>query len=240
MTGEAGPSPFLILLRHPDLAARACFTGQGRAPLVRTALLSVLIGGAIFGGVVGSFRGDLQVVFAALKLPLVLIGALVVTAPALWALGATEARPWPLRSASSLVLVAAGRAALVLAALAPLLWLAMDLCAGYHLSAALAAATLSLAGISGLVVVARGLAGMAKGALVFSSLVFLVGLAQSGWVLRPWLVRPGNDDIVVVRTERGVGAFGSVTDSLRWGLSDPSGDTIEGSSLSTRDERGGR
>lgn len=230
MTAEQGPSPFLVLLRHPDLAARACFTGAGRAALVRHAMIALVVGGAIFGGVVGTFRGDQQVLFAALKLPLVLIGALVVTAPALWALGATEDRPWPLRAASSLVLVAAGRAALVLAALAPLLWLAIDLYAGYHLSAVLAAATLALAGLAGLLVVARGLAGMARGALILSSLVFLVGLAQFGWVLRPWLVRPGNDDIVLVRTERGVGAFGSVAESVRFGLRDPSGDTIEGGS----------
>lgn len=224
------PSPFLVLLRHPDLAARACMTGEGRTELTRTALLCLLVCGATYGGVVGSFRGDLQVVYAAIKLPLVLLGALVVTAPALWAFGATSSAPWPLRSATSLVLVAAGRAALVLAAVTPLLWLAIDLYAGYHLSALLGAFTLGLGGLAGLGVVARGLSEMKRSALLLASLVFLLGLAQFGWTLRPWLVRPGSDDVVLVRTERGVGVFGSIAESTRNGLRDPSGDTIEGDS----------
>lgn len=223
-------SPLLVLLRDPDAAVRACFTGEGRRELGKSALLSLLVGGALFGGVVGSFRGDLQIGYAALKLPLVLLGALVVTAPALWALGATSERPWPLRTATSLVLVGAGRAALVLAALAPLLWLAIDLYAGYHLSAVLSAFTLGLAGLAGLGVIMRGLRGMARGTLVLSSLVFLLGLAHFGWTLRPWLVRPGSDDVVFVRTERGVGVFGSVSSSARHGFRDPSGDTLEGGS----------
>jgi hypothetical protein len=226
----AAPTPFVVLLRHPDLAVAACFTGVGRRELTRTALLSLLIGGALFGGVIGSFRGDLQVLYAAFKLPLVFLGALVVTAPALWACGATDDRPWPLRTATSLVLVGAGRSALVLASLTPLLWLAIDLYAGYHLSAVLAAATLGLSGLAGLGVVMRGLAGMARGTLVLSSLVFFLGLAQFGWTLRPWLVRPGSDEIVLVRTERGVGVFGSVAQSARHGFDDPSGDSLEGDS----------
>ncbi len=227
---DDAPTPFAVLLRHPELAARACMTGEGRAELTRTALLCLLICGATYGGVIGSFRGDLQVVYAALKLPLVLLGALVVTAPALWAFGATHETPWPLRSATSLVLVAAGRAALVLAALTPLLWLAIDLYAGYHLSAMLSALTLAVGGLASLGVVARGMKGMKLGALVLASLVFMLGLGQFGWTLRPWLVRPGSDDVVFVRTERGVGVFGSITESTRNGLRDPSGDSIEGGS----------
>lgn len=223
-------TPFVVLLRDPDAAVRACFTGVGRKELTRTALLALLLGGALFGGVVGSFRGELQVLYAALKLPLLLLGALVVTAPALWAFGATDERPWPLRTATSLVLVGAGRAALVLASIAPLLWLAMDLYAGYHLSALLCATALGLGGLAGLGVVMRGLSGMARGTLVLSSLVFFLGLAQFGWTLRPWLVRPGSDDVVLVRTERGIGVFGSVLESARHGYDDPSGDSIEGSS----------
>lgn len=227
---SARTSPFLVLLRDPEAAVSSCFTGEGRRELGKSALLSLLIGGAIFGGVLGSFRGDAQVLYAAIKLPLVLLGALVVTAPALWAVGATRERPWPLRTASALVLVGAGRAALVLAALAPLLWLAIDLYAGYHLSAWLSAVTFGLAGLAGLGVIMRGLSGMARGTLVLSSLVFLLGLAQFGWTLRPWLVRPGSEDIVLVRTERGVGWVGSVAASARHGYEDPSGDSIEGAS----------
>lgn len=225
---DSPPSPFLVLLRHPDLAARACMTGEGRTDLTRTALLCLLICGATYGGVVGSFRGDEQVIYAAIKLPLVLLGALLVTAPALWAFGASRDTPWPLRSATSLVLVAAGRSALVLAALTPLLWLSIDLYAGYHLSALLSAVTLGLGGLAGLGVVGRGLSGMRVSALLLSSLVFMLGLAQFGWTLRPWLVRPGSDDVVLVRTERGVGVFGSIAQSTRYGLSDPSGDSTEG------------
>ena len=46
--------------------------------------------------------------------------------------------------------------------------------------------------------------------------------------LQPWLVRPGNPEIVFMRTERGVGALGSLVMSGRRGADDPLGYESEG------------
>lgn len=227
-TASKSESTFAILLRDPEKAVQACLSGVGRRELSRTALASFFIGTLTFGGVVGCFRGDLQLLFAAIKMPLLLLGAVITTVPAVWALGATEERAWPMRSAASLMLVAAGRAALVLAALAPLLWLALDLIGGYHLSSFLAACALGIAGLAALSVVLRGMRGMPMGTLALAGFVFGLSLLHSGWVLRPWLVRPGNPEIVFMRTERGVGALGSLVMSAARGAGDPRGYESEG------------
>lgn len=228
MTTDTARAPFDVLLRDPAEAVRRCLTGEDRLPLVRTALLTLLVGGATYGGVLGSYRGELQVAFAALKMPLVLVATLAVTAPALWALGANGGRRWSLGAASSLTLVAAGRAALVLLTLAPLLWLAIDLGAGYHFSTFLAAITFGLGGLAALSTLVRGLGG-SSGAFtaLLSVVVFSAGLAQTGWVLRPWLGRPSRP-VAFLRTEAGVGPLSSVARSAELGWDDPTGVDTEG------------
>lgn len=221
------PSSFEVLLREPTLAVRRALSGENSAPIARAALLSLLVGSALYGGVLGSYRGELQVLYAALKMPLVLVGTLVVTAPALWALGAASGRTWTLRAVSSLVLVAAGRAALVLSALAPLLWLVIDLGAGYHFSTFLCAATFALAGLAALLSLVRGLGATHLGVALAAAVIFLVALAQTGWVLRPWLGRP-SQPVVFLRTEAGVGPLESVVESARLGVGDPTGVELEG------------
>lgn len=221
-------SAFDVLLRDPDEACRRCLTGRDVVPLARIALLSVLAGGAMFGAVLGSYRGELQVPFAAVKMPLVLLATLVVTAPALWALGASSGRTWTMRAAASLVLVAAGRAALVLVALAPLLWLAIDLGAGYHFSSFLAAIVFGLGGLCALSTLVGGLGGASRlGSALLAACVFVAALSQAGWVLRPWLGRP-SVPVAFFRTEPGHGALGSVVESARLGWIDPTGSSIEG------------
>jgi len=97
------------------------------------------VGAAVFGGVIGSFRGGVQIFYGAVKVPLAMLAALAICAPAFHALAAGFGRAWPMRSIIALALAAAGRASLVLLALSPALWLLFDLGMGYH-SAALAAA----------------------------------------------------------------------------------------------------
>lgn len=228
MSTAAAPSDFDLLLRDPSGAARHALAGP-RPALSRTALLALVIGGAIYGGVLGSYRGELQVLYAAIKMPLVLLGALVVTAPAVWSLGVASGRTWTLRSVAALVLVAAGRASLVLIALAPLLWLAIDVGAGYHFSTLLATCAFAVAGLVALATLVRGLG--ASGALtaLCAALVFLSALAQTGWALRPWLGRPSRP-VEIVRVEPGVGPLESVFASTRLGMGDPSGMDTEGRS----------
>lgn len=224
----AAAGPFDVLLRDPSRAAADAV--QGAEPkLVRTALLSLLAGALVYGGILGSYRGELQIAYAAAKMPLVLLGALVVTAPAVWALGAASGRAWTLRAVAALVTVSAGRAALVLVALAPLLWLAIDLGAGYHFSSFLAACAFGVAGLVALGTLLRGLGRSAAHVGLFAALVFLSALAQTGWALRPWLGRPSRP-VELVRTEAGVGPLESVLASGAHGLDDPTGRAWEGAS----------
>jgi hypothetical protein len=217
---------FQLLLRDPAEAARRAILGDANV-LARVALLTLVVGTAIYGAVLGTYRGELQVAFAAIKMPIVLLGALVVTAPAVWAIGAAGGRAWTLRAAGSLVLVAAGRASLVLVTLAPLLWLAIDCHAGYHFASLLSSCAFGLAGLVALGTLVRGV-GRGGGMVgLVAAVVFLSALAQTGWVLRPWLGRP-SQPVVFVRTEAGVGPIASFFASTRYGMEDPTGHSIEG------------
>ena len=57
------------LLRDPTAAIQRCRTNPSRH-FVLVLLLALLAGAALFGAVVGSFRGGVQTAFSALKLPL--------------------------------------------------------------------------------------------------------------------------------------------------------------------------
>lgn len=199
------PHPISLLLRDPREVARRCVEEEGLRPLVTASLASLVAGSAVFGAVVGSFRGAEQIAFASIKVPLAMLGALVVCVPAFHAIAASLGRPWPLRTVIALSVTSAGRAALVLLAFAPVLWLAFDLGLGYHAAALAATCTYGLAGLAALGVLLRGL-GESKNRITTAIafvLVFLAAAAQTGWLLRPYLVRPRTEDIPFVRAREG-------------------------------------
>lgn len=194
-----------ILLRNPREVARRCLEEQGLKPLAIASLGSLALGAAVFGGVVGSFRGGEQILYGAIKVPIALLGALVICVPALHAIAASLGRAWPLRTVIALVLAAAGRASLVLLAFAPMLWLAYDLGLGYHAAALAATGAYGLAGLAALGVLLRGL-GRGKHAITTALAfvaVFLAAGGQTGWILRPYLVRPQTEDVPFVRSIEG-------------------------------------
>jgi hypothetical protein len=170
-----------------------------------TALAAIVLGGAAFGGVIGSFRGGVQIAYAAVKVPLALIATLCVCAPAFHALAAGFGRTWPLRSVISLVVAAAGRSSLVLLAFTPALWLVLDCGLGYHSAALAASLAYAVAGLAALGVLLRGLgAGPSRAitALAFAGVFFAVG-GQTAWILRPYLVRPRTPDVPFLRHREG-------------------------------------
>jgi hypothetical protein len=199
------PSPIGLLLRSPREVARRCLEEEGLKPLAVAALAAIAVGAAVFGGVVGSFRGGLQIAYAALKMPAALLAAIVLCVPAFHAIAASLGRAWPLRTVVALTLSAAGRAALVLLAFAPVLWLLYDLGLGYHAAALAAAGAYAVAGLAALGVLLRGL-GDATHRLttaVAFVVVFLAAGGQTSWVLRPYLVRPQTEGIPFVRSVEG-------------------------------------
>lgn len=173
--------------------------------IAATSIGAIVLGAAAFGGVLGAFRGGVQIAYAAVKLPLAVLATLVVCAPAFHALAASFGRAWPLRSVASLTLAAAGRCSLLLLAAAPVLWLLIDFGIGYHDAALVAALAYGGAGIAALSVVVRGLGKGPHRALTTVSfvLVFFVVAGQTSWALRPYLVRPRTEAVPFLRDREG-------------------------------------
>jgi hypothetical protein len=182
------------LLRRPDAALARCRDRDRQRAVARAALPIIVVGGALFGAALGTFRGEAQIAFSAAKIPLATLATLALSGPGFVALASAFGRRWSLRETLALTLAAGARSSLVLFALAPVLWLAVDLGAGYHLVRLAAVAAYGLAGLSGLVLLLRGLGqapGRAAAALGFVAL-FLVAGAQTAWLLRPFLGDPSD------------------------------------------------
>lgn len=180
------------LLRAPGDIAADCREDRDLRPLVVTSLLATALGAAAFGGVIGSYRGGVQILYAALKLPAAMLLTLAICAPAFHALAAALGRAFPMRSIVALALAAAGRASLVLLALSPLVWIVLDRGIGYHAAALVCALAYAVAGAAALGVILRGLgegAGQLLTTVAFAGVFFAV-TGQAGWIFRPYLVRP--------------------------------------------------
>lgn len=157
-------------------------------------LALVLLGAGLFGLAVGTYRGGIQLALSAFKMPFVLLSPLLVTLPALRVLHSTKGSQVSSRRAGMAALVGSARVAILASALVPLVWLLYSLQPPYRASLLFMAASLVLVGIPGLFTVGRALAPRGKPVLGASLLtVGLCGLviAQSGWLLRPFVVTPG-------------------------------------------------
>lgn len=169
---------------------------DGRVPLAEllpALLVLVAIGGGLFGLVIGSYRGGVQHVFAAVKLPLVLLLPLVVSLPACRALYLAAGVRVSYERLVFAAMVGMARAALLAAAAGPALWLLYSVALDYHVAVMLLCGALAIAGGIGLVTTARLLpAGGQLRPCAHAAALAIVGvvLAQSGWLLRPFLVRP--------------------------------------------------
>jgi hypothetical protein len=185
------------LLRLPDVVVERCREPAAQRKVARLALLIIAVGGALFGAVLGSFRGGVQPAISALKIPAATLLTLAVCGPGLAAFAVTFGRAWSLRQALSLLLSAGARSSLVLFALSPVLWLVIDLGGSYHFIRLSAVAAYSLAGLSGFVFLLQAL-GPAPGRLATAlsfTLLFLISGAQSAWLLRPYLGDPADTQV---------------------------------------------
>jgi hypothetical protein len=192
------------LLRFPREVAGECRDDGDLAPIAAHAITVIVLGAMLFGAAVGAWRGQAQIAYAALKLPLVTIATLAVCVPAFHAIAAVFGRPWSLRSAVAIMLVAGARFSLVLLAAAPVVWLTVSLGASYDAVKLIAAFAYALGGLAALGLVLGGLGpgpGRLATVLTFVS-VFLVVGGQSAWILRPYLGTPGRDDITFFTRER--------------------------------------
>lgn len=185
-----------VLLRQPEqlLAQDDDAAERDRLALLAPKLLSItLIAAAIFGLVIGSYRGEMQYLYAAIKTPALLLLPVLVGLPAIRAFhGACELEiSWSRLALAAMIAVA--RTAVLAAACGPILWLYLSLAPDYHRAILAMSACLIAVGAPGLWTLIRALpeGGRHRPLASFASLLVLgVLLAQSGWLLRPFVVRP--------------------------------------------------
>ena len=156
-------------------------------------LVIAVVSAAIFGGVVGTYRGGLQLLYASLKLPLLWVVPVLVTLPAVRAFHRVCGIGVTYGQVALAVLLGCARSALLLAVASPALWLMFSVRIDYHWAVLGLCGSVLAAGITGLATVARILPGTGTGKFLSNALAGLavgVVVAQSGWVLRPFVVRP--------------------------------------------------
>ncbi len=189
------------LLRSPKQSADRAVMGRDLEPLVLAALVAILVGSGVFGCVLATSRGGTQLLYSATKLPLALVATLVLVVPAFYAISASLGRPLALRSAIGLVLAGTARAALVLVAFTPLVWLALDAGIGYHKGVLLASACYGIAGLAALRLILHGMGADLRALVIlacFASVMAPVG-AQAAWMLRPFFGRPAQAHVPFFR-----------------------------------------
>lgn len=201
------------LLRRPSAFLAAVEAKEVPATVVRTLLVTTLVGAGIFGAAMGAFRPGPQILSAALKLPLVLLFTAGATVPAYsaarWVAGAQVS----LRKDVLLFLGTLGLTSLVLAALAPVVLLAVLAGVSYHDTILTVVGCAGLAGVVGLATFARAARrragpGRLSAALCAATVFTLVG-TQMAWTLRPFVARPRAEFELVRQVE------GSFLESVR-------------------------
>lgn len=202
--------PFEVLdelLRSRSKLLRRIERGQDLRQIARAMLLVIGCSAAALGAVLGMYRGGEQVLYAAIKLPLVLIGAATVCAPVYTALKRSLGDEAVFAKDLALFLSALALASLMSASLSPLLLCAILDGAGYH---ALILATVVLVGLGGLAGYEFFFRGMSmqikRGHRVISTtLLIVMGLvgSQLSWLMRPYLVRPQTEAVPFVRALEG-------------------------------------
>jgi hypothetical protein len=213
------------LLRSPADVARDCREDRDLAAVAASAIVAITAGFVLFGAAVGSWHGGAQIGYAALKLPLGALGTLVLCVPAFHAIAAVFGRPWSLRSAVSIMLVAGARFSLVLVAATPVVWLTINLGASYDTVKLVASLAYALGGLAALGLVLQGLGGgPGRIATVVAFVgVFLVVGGQTAWILRPYIGGPHRGEVALFTGEREGGLAYQLLVSVREVLS-PSGD----------------
>jgi hypothetical protein len=205
------------LLNDREAFTRRLHADERLAGVARVTIATIAGGGAVFGACIGAWRGGAQVLYAGIKLPLVLLLTASVCAPALTALNAALDRPASLRRDLALVLGALALGSLVLFACAPLVLLAVHLGVGYHALALVVSGCCAVAGITAVGFLSGGLIRSARARAVpviaALALVFALVGAQMSWTLRPYLVRPRTPEPPFVRAVEG-SLFDSVARSF--------------------------
>ncbi len=181
------------LLTDPAKVAALC---SAHSQLPARAMPVVVLGTAIFGGAVGVFRGGWQILWGALKMPLVFLLALMITVPAVFLFGRLRGAQWSYQTVATACLVAMARCALVMLAFSPFFWASIsifsDPMTAYGVARIAFGGTTLLALLSGVPVFFFSIDRIDQRWQVtaFAICVFVLATAQCAWVFAPFLVSP--------------------------------------------------
>lgn len=209
------------LLRDRGAFVARIESGAATALTAKTLLATIFVGGAIFGAVVGANRGGLQILFAAIKIPLVVLLTAMLVTPVFSTLRIATNGRTDIRRDTLLILASLALGSLVLAALSPVVLLCMKWQMRYHNLTLVVVGCCAVGGLAGVGVFIRGLRsreGSGRGWVFLSvAAAFLIVGAQASWTLRPYLLRPRTPDVVFVRALEGsfVESIGTSLDSMR-------------------------
>lgn len=164
------------------------------AGVARAMILTIIVSAAVFGASLGLHCGGLQVVYALIKLPLVILLTAALATPALSALRSVVEGHTQIRRDIALVLSSLALGSLVIAALAPIVMLAVGWNVSYHTLILLTVGCCAVGGLVGLSLFISGTREtvLSSRVLILSVVLLVVGLvgAQMTWTMRPYLVRP--------------------------------------------------
>ena len=207
-----------VLLRDRDRMLDRIRAGHDLTAVMQAMVATIAITMAAAGAALGSYRGGIQIAYAAIKLPIVLLGAAALSAPALWAIGSALGRRSRLAQDLALVMVALARGALLVVACTPLVMVGRAVDLGYHHTILGVVAMFALAGGAATGMIWRGLAREAatgwRTAIAGFCVVFTLVGGQLSWALRPYLERPRAPEVPFLREVSG-SLFDSVTGALQ-------------------------
>jgi hypothetical protein len=193
------------LLREPSMLLENINNERDVVEISRVMLGTIAVTGAIFGAALGAYHGGIQILYAALKLPLVILLTACVCAPVLTMSNRALGRGASISRDIAMVLSALALGGLVIAALAPILLLAGLLRMSYHEAILVAFGSCGLGGLVGLSLLWRGLRFESNNlwATLFVIGAFGICGMQMSWVFRPYLVRPKTVEVPFVRELEG-------------------------------------
>lgn len=219
--GRASLGTIDLLLRDRAGMLARIRAGADLRPILATMVATIAVAMAIVGAALGSYRGGAQIAYAAIKLPLVLLGTAALSAPALSAIGAALGRRARLSADLTLVMSSLAFGALLLAACTPLIMLGRALEVGYHRMIVMTVGMFVIAGLAALRMIVQGTAAEQatgwRASIAGLCCVFALVGGQLAWALRPYLVRPRTQDVPFVRMVEGslVDAIAATINSAR-------------------------
>jgi hypothetical protein len=200
------------LLRDRAGTMKRIRDGIDLAATLRAMIATIAIAMAIVGAALGSYRGGHQIAYAAIKLPLVLLGTAALSAPALAAFSAALGRPSRLAVDVAIVTTALAYGALLLVGATPLILFARAIDLSYHRVVILVITIFACGGLASLVTIARATEAP-RTAIAALCIVFTLVGGQLSWALRPYLVRPQTREVPFLRALEG-NLWDSAIDSM--------------------------